>query len=83
MDGAGHLLLPRARFSFDQHCRRGLGKVTDQLEDGMHAWALAENIMEGIARSNCSRNAATSSCSSRCCKAQDNEAQVFGIGGLR
>ena len=46
VDGPGHLLLAGAGLALDQHGRRGVGDVGDQLEDRVHPRVLAEDVVE-------------------------------------
>ena len=49
VDRPRHLFLARPRFPLDQYRGRGLSDTADQVKDGMHVSAFAEDILEGVA----------------------------------
>ncbi len=49
MDRFGDLFLAGAGLALDEHGRAGLGDVADQLEDRVHARALADDVVERVA----------------------------------
>ena len=48
VDGPRHLLLAGARLAEDEHGRRGVGDVPDQLEHVVHPRALAQHVLERV-----------------------------------
>ncbi len=49
VDGPRDHFLARSRLALDQHGGRGVRHVADQLEHGVHARVLADDVLEGVA----------------------------------